>query len=74
MKNSNVWAGKGFGYWSADRAKICMIRCFWCGRENYSVAVATGSCAWCQKGGLDWIAVGSRKKKGVKDNEDKDSA
>jgi ribosomal protein L37E len=27
--------------------KICMEKCFKCGKENYAPAVATGSCAWC---------------------------
>lgn len=28
--------------------RICMIRCFECGKENYTPAVATGSCAFCE--------------------------
>lgn len=27
--------------------KIYMIRCYKCGRENYTMMVATGRCAWC---------------------------
>lgn len=36
----------GFGYKSSD-GTICMVRCPNCDTENYSVVVATGTCAWC---------------------------
>lgn len=38
--------GKGYGYKSTS-GKICMIRCFECGTENYAMAVARGLCAFC---------------------------
>jgi ribosomal protein L37E len=39
----------GFGYRAKNKedAKICLIRCPKCGKENYAMAVTTGSCAWC---------------------------
>lgn len=42
----DVRKGKGFGY-QTDDGRLCMIRCFECGRENYGLAVATGCCAKC---------------------------
>jgi ribosomal protein L37E len=30
-----------------DDGKYYMVRCPKCGRENYSMSVATGICAWC---------------------------
>lgn len=37
---------KGTGY-IEEGGKICMIRCFSCGKENYAPSVASGKCAWC---------------------------
>ena len=37
--------GKGTGY--MDGSRICMIRCFSCGKENFALAVADGVCAVC---------------------------
>jgi len=46
MGESDIRKGKGVGY--KDRnGKLCMIRCFHCGKENYAAAVAGGTCAWC---------------------------
>ena len=36
----------GFGYRTTE-GTICMIRCPQCERENYAIAVATGTCAFC---------------------------
>lgn len=44
--SKDVKKENGFGYQSKN-GKICMIRCFKCGRENYAPAVASGTCAWC---------------------------
>ena len=44
-KSKDIKKGKGFGYYS--KKTICMIRCFKCGKENHSMMVAFGSCAWC---------------------------
>jgi len=38
---------KGFGYFDKERKRLCMIRCFKCGRENWAPTVASGDCAWC---------------------------
>lgn len=45
----DVRKGKGFGFtYDADGVtKICMVRCFKCGKENWAMAVITGNCAWC---------------------------
>ncbi len=43
---TDINKGKGTGYINDD-FKICMIRCFECGKENYIPAVASGMCAWC---------------------------
>lgn len=37
----------GFGFKSKETGKICLIRCPLCGRENYSMVVSSGDCAWC---------------------------
>ena len=47
MSSTDIRRGKGFGYKDTATGKICQIRCFKCGKENYAAAVATGSCAWC---------------------------
>ncbi len=44
--STDVREGKGFGYVDED-GKTCMIRCFKCGRENWSMAVSSGQCAFC---------------------------
>lgn len=46
MKEETIKQGSGHGY-KDKSGKICMIRCFSCGRENYALAVATGCCAFC---------------------------
>jgi len=37
--------------WRNDKGRLFLVRCFKCnplnGRENWAMAVATGSCAWC---------------------------
>jgi len=38
---------KGFGYRGKSDGKIGLIRCPDCGKENYSMSVATGICCWC---------------------------
>ncbi len=38
--------GEGSGYKRSD-GKMCMVRCFVCGKENYAPAVHSGRCAWC---------------------------
>jgi hypothetical protein len=43
--NRDIQQGKGLGY--DDNGKICMIRCFECGEENWAMVVASGKCAWC---------------------------
>ncbi len=37
---------QGFGY-TIDNGHICIIRCPFCDRENYSMNVPTGLCTWC---------------------------
>ena len=44
--SENVKQGLGFGYKDTD-GRICMQRCFQCGKENYAWAVYSGFCAWC---------------------------
>lgn len=44
--SKDIIKGKGHGYVSSDN-KICMIRCFECGTENYAMAVSSGYCAFC---------------------------
>lgn len=29
------------------KGKVCMIRCIECGKENWAMAVSSGTCAWC---------------------------
>lgn len=43
--SADVRQGKGFGY--KHNNKICMIRCFVYGKENWAMQVASGYCAWC---------------------------
>jgi len=43
----NVRKGKGYGYKDLATKFVCMIRCFKCGRENYSPAVSSGFCGCC---------------------------
>jgi len=45
--SETIRKGKGHGYKDTQTGLICQIRCFKCGKENYAIAVATGSCAWC---------------------------
>lgn len=62
--------GKGFGYISSEK-KICMIRCFECGMENYAMAVSSGLCSNC---GFDANAKkknGPGKSKTVSKNSNK---
>ena len=44
---SFVARGNGTGYLSDADGRVCMVRCFECGRENYVMAVSSGYCAWC---------------------------
>lgn len=45
LEKFGIHQGKGFGYqW---KGRVCMVRCFECGKENYASSVATGICAWC---------------------------
>jgi len=46
MSSENINEGKGHGFISKE-GKKCMERCFRCGKENYSMAVISGFCAWC---------------------------
>lgn len=46
IDTNNIVFNKGYGYISSSK-KICMIRCFDCGKENYSPMVASGVCAYC---------------------------
>lgn len=45
--NETVRKGKGHGYYNKVKNIVCMVRCFFCGKENYSAAVSSGFCAWC---------------------------
>ena len=45
--SKDIHKGKGFGYLDEKTGKECMIRCYKCGKENWAMAVASGSCAWC---------------------------
>ena len=49
IKNRNWREGKGSGFWAERDGKLlkCIMRCPECGAENYALAVATGTCAWC---------------------------
>ena len=43
-----------------EGGKLYLVRCYACdphGRENYSMAVASGKCAWC---GWDGITTGDK--------------
>ena len=42
----NIQKDKGFGYVDKN-GKICMERCFDCGKENYMMNIPTGYCTWC---------------------------
>jgi len=33
--------------WRADDGRLFMQRCPRCGRENYAMAVSSGTCCWC---------------------------
>lgn len=37
--------------WRDERGKLYLVRCFECGgeegRENWSIAISSGWCAWC---------------------------
>ena len=47
--HDGVQAGKGSGYMTRSKPlRVCMERCFSCGRENYALAVPSGHCAWCK--------------------------
>ena len=39
---------KGYVWKAAGKAKLFLIRCPKCGRENYAAAVSTGVCVWCE--------------------------
>lgn len=30
-----------------DQGKFYLVYCYECNKENYSMAVASGTCAWC---------------------------
>jgi len=34
-------------YFKTDSGKYYLVKCPECGEENYSLAVASGICAWC---------------------------
>lgn len=41
-----------WGFWDKDKSAWYLLSCFKCepsgrGRENYAIAVASGTCAWC---------------------------
>ena len=38
--------GRGYVFWSDD-GRPYLVRCTWCGRENYAPAVSSGQCAFC---------------------------
>lgn len=46
MDSVEVKKMNGFGY-KTKEGKICMVRCFSCGKENYAMTVSSGICAWC---------------------------
>lgn len=37
----------GFGFKSKKTGRICIMRCPKCRKENYALAISTGSCAFC---------------------------
>lgn len=37
----------GRGNFLDDNGKLYLVRCPSCERENYSMAVSSGSCCWC---------------------------
>lgn len=41
-----IRVGKGNGL-KLDNGEIWMVRCFECGRENYTPRIASGYCAFC---------------------------
>lgn len=43
----------GFGYISSYNGKACMIRCFFCGDENYAPNVSSGFCSICGRDSAD---------------------
>jgi len=44
--STDIKKGKGSGYKDKNN-KVCMIRCFKCGQENYGMNVPSGYCTWC---------------------------
>jgi len=30
-----------------EQGKLYLVHCYKCNKENYSIAVASGQCAWC---------------------------
>lgn len=46
MTTDNIKQGLGYGY-KKDDGKVCMIRCFKCGKENWALSVSGGTCAVC---------------------------
>lgn len=63
--SKDIVVGKGNGYIDSG-GKICMVRCFACGKENYALAVSSGCCAWC---GLDANAVVDKDKLNKETND-----
>lgn len=49
----DIQKGNGSGFKSKE-GKICMVRCFECGKENYAANVLSGFCTWC---GFDANAI-----------------
>lgn len=43
---TDIRTKKGYGYLKDDGTQG-LIRCHDCGRENYSMSVHSGVCAWC---------------------------
>lgn len=46
MTNKDFHTNKGYSF-AAEDGWHYLVRCHKCGRENWAMAVAGGTCAWC---------------------------
>jgi len=45
-RRNTVKRGSGHGY-KGQNGKLCMAKCFSCGKDNWAPLISTGNCAWC---------------------------
>ena len=58
--------GKMVGYIGKNDLKVGMMKCPKCDKENWAMAVAGGSCAWCQFDLKKIVAEYLEENKGIK--------